>query len=274
MNTFFSSARPGTEVTINNVTFESPVLYFRDDFFQLWFTADSDKIKKLMPSDKLHPVTLIGKKALIGFAAFNYLETTIGAYGEVAVVIPTVYGKKPMPTIPALKESNYKGFGLLVMHLPVTSLIARDGGRGGWGYTKFIANMNFTNTPEFVECYLAEENKHILTLRVAKRGIIKNEKKPLITYSVKDGKLIKTIIPQKGVLKLSMITKGSFLKLGDHPVSESIRELNLSDKPFQSRYYLEHSAILPFGEAIEEGVRPLDGYKGKDSDVKQTVVYI
>ncbi|RLB77210.1 MAG: hypothetical protein DRH06_04275, partial [Deltaproteobacteria bacterium] len=35
--------------------FELPILYFRDDLFLLFYTADYNKVKALMPSDKLHP---------------------------------------------------------------------------------------------------------------------------------------------------------------------------------------------------------------------------
>jgi len=73
------------------------------------------------------------KKALLGIAAFNYVDTSIGPYGEVAVVIPVVHRRRPLPLLPALMEASYPGFGNLVLHLPVTGLKPRDAGRGVWG---------------------------------------------------------------------------------------------------------------------------------------------
>lgn len=270
---FFDSTRPGSEVSHAAATFELPILYFRDDLFLLFYRADYGKVKELMPSDKLHPVSLMGNQALLGVAAFNYRDTTIGPYGEVGIVIPSVYGKKPLPVLPGLQEANYPGFGVLVLHLPVTKSIARDAGRGEWGYTKFVADMKFTNTPELHRCELSE-GKHILTMQVAKRGAVKKDRKPLITYSVKDGKLIKTVVAQTGICRNSYNAKGSYLELGDHPVADSIRELNLSEKPFQSRYYIERSGILPAGEVIEENVKPLEGYLGSDREGEHTTEYV
>ena len=274
MTDFFQGTRPGHEVEMRGQVFEMPILYFRDDAFILFFTADQERVKAIMPSNKLHPVTLPGQKAMIGLAAFNYIETSIGPYGEVGVVVPAVYASKPPPTtVPALLESRYNGFGLVVAHLPVTNTIARDGGRQGWGYTKFVADMKFGLTPEYMECRVSEEEQHILTVRVTRGGVFKRDKKPLVTFSVKDGNLIKTTIPQVGSCRMSLKPTGSFLLLGHHPVSESIRDMGISTRPFMSRYYVERSAILPTGQVIEEGVRPLEGYLGRDREGEHTVEY-
>ena len=127
------------------------------------------------------------------------------------MVIPVVYGRKLLPFLPALLESRWPGFGLLVMHLPVTRIEARDAGRGQWGYTKFMADMRFTITPEYNEVKMDEEGSHILTMRVMKRGVIFPDCKPLVTYSVKDLKLIKTTVAQRGICKKCFMTSGSFL---------------------------------------------------------------
>ena len=230
MKSFFSNsnASPGKEVIFNEQAIELPILYYRDDFFALYFTADMEKVIKILPSTNLHPVMMPNGRAIVGVGAFNYMETTIGSYGEVPIVIPVVYGKKTSPytgLIPALMESWFPGFGLLVMHLPVTSILARDGGRQGWGYTKFIADMHFVINSNHLECQMHEEDRHILDLRVLRKwskGMLIREKRPIITYSVMDNNLIKTIIPQKGIKRVAIHTKGSFLKLGDHPIAESV----------------------------------------------------
>ena len=184
------------------------------------------------------------------------------------------YGEKPpTPVLPGLMEAKYPGFGVLVMHLPVTKTVARDAGRGQWGYTKFVADMKFISTPEYHQVEMGEEEEHILTMRAAKKGMLRREKKPLVTYSVLNRNLIMTTIPQKGTYRMRFSSKGSFLKLGDHEVSKSIRELGLSDKPIITRYYVERSGILPAGQVIEKDVAPLDGYFGKDREGKHETFY-
>ena len=274
MSDFFEGTRPGKEVTFGKATFELPILYFRDDMFALFFTADFAKLKSLIPSDKLHPIRVSRRRALLGIAAFNYLDTSIGPYGEVGVVVPVVRGKRPaLPLLPGLLEGWYPNFGALVLHLPVTTQKARDAGRGQWGYTKFVSDMQFDNTPEYLECSLSGGKSHILTLHVAKRGWHFTDNRPVVTFTVLDGNLIQTVIPQKGRCRASLSPKGSYLTLGDHEMAESIRQLELSQSPLQSRYYVERSAILPAGEIIEKGVRPLDGIRGTDRKGKLVVRY-
>jgi len=275
MSTFFSSNIPFQKVTHGTAVFNLPVHYYRDDSFLLFYTADPQRVRHLLPSSKLHPILLPGNRTIVGAAAFNYIDTGIGPYGEIGLVIPVVYSTKTPRTLwPAILESRYPGFGVLVMHLPVTKTVARDAGRGHWGYTKFIADMTFTITPEFMECRMKEDHRDILTLRVARKGIPVRDKQPLVTYSVLNNNLIKTVIPQIGSFRLSLTPKESFLSLGDHPVAESFRRLGLGRSPLLSRYYLERSAMLPAGEVIETGVRPLDGYIGKDREGIHEIRYL
>jgi len=276
MKAFFESeVGHRRRVTYGAATFDLPILYFRDDLFALFFSADAERVKAILPSERLHPVMVSSNRSMVGIGAFNYIDTTVGPYGEVAVILPVVHSTKSPPRlIPALKESRYPGFGALVMHLPVTRIVARDAGRGEWGYTKFIADMNFVLPPEYLECHMSELGQHILTLRVARRGVPLRDTKPLITYSVKDGNLIRTVIPQRGTCRVCFRPKGSFLELGDHPVSDTIRSLGLGQRPFMSRYYVERSGVLPSGEIVERGVGPLDGYIGQEREGAHTVKYL
>ena len=274
--TFFNNVRPGNNVTYNEATFDLPILYFRDDFFGLYFSADYKKVKAIMPSTNLHPLMLPNGKAIIAITAYNYTDTSIGPYGEIPVAIPAVLNEKKSrlsSLLPLLKESNYPGFGALVQHLPVTKVLARDAGRGEWGYTKFVADMNFRVTPEYFQCRMNDKDKHILDLHVPKRGFRLKDKKPLTTYSVKDNQLIKTVIKQNGIKRMSINTKGAYVKFGNHPVAESIKTLGIAPTPFLSFYYTERSAILPSGEVVEKNVRPFEGHIGEASEAIHETLY-
>ncbi len=273
---FFSGTRPGRKVKYGKASFELPVLYLRDDFFGLYFTADVRKVRGILPSERIHPVTMPNGRAIVVILAYNYIDTTIGPYGEVPVVIPVLYDKKHLPFtgfVPALGQADYPGFAVLVMHLPVTKIEARDAGRGEWGYTKFIADMRFDITPEFLQCSMAEGEEHILDLRVMRRGFHVRDDKPLVTLSVKENRLIRTVIPQKGVMRVSLATRGSFVKFGTHAMARSIQALDLAERPFMASFYTERAAILPSGAVIEEKVRPFEGYRGRDRKAKHVTRY-
>ena len=276
MKAFFNHSEPKDTISIGDEKIELPILYFRDDYFALYFSADYDKVKAAMPADQLYPVMLPNGRAVVALGAFNYIETTIGPYGEFAVAVPAVYGKPTTASngiFPLLMESSYPGFGAVVLHLPVTTRKARDGGRTIWGYTKFIADMHFTVCPEYMQCTLRERDAHILDLRVRRKGIYMRDRKPLTTYTVKDRQLIKTVVPQIGTKRFSLLTGGSYVRLGTHPMAESIKALDLASKPFMSVCYPERGAILPAGRVIATDVAPLEGYYGEDRTAEHTVAY-
>jgi hypothetical protein len=263
---FFDGTRPGHSVSHGSASFDLPIVYLRDDCFGLFFTASAERLRESLPSDRLHPVLVSRRRALLAIVAFHYIDTSVGPYGEVAVVAPVVHGSgRPSPILPALLESRWPGFGMLVLHLPVTTSLARDAGRGQWGYTKFVADMRFELTPEALECRLSEGEQHVLSLRVQRGGLFVRDRKPLVTYSVLDGRLIRTQIPQRGAYRARLAGSGSRLELGEHPVADELRALELS-RPLLTRYYVERAAILPEGQAVETGVRPLEGWKGEDRE--------
>lgn len=268
MRDFFEGTRPGRMVTVGDTTYELPALYFRDVSFGGIFSADLEKLRGVMPSDKLHPIPIGRGRGLMAVIAFDYLETTVGPYGEVAVSVPAVYAdRSPPPWLPMLLEAKWPGFGHVIMHLPVTTRVSRDGGRYGWGYAKFISQMQFESTPEHYECRLAEGGEHILTLRIGKRGIVIPDRRPIITYSVKNRALVRTTIPQIALVRTGLGARGASLVLGEkHPVARSIRDLDVDPSPLITRAFIERSAILPDGDVIEHGVRPLEGYRGADRE--------
>lgn len=271
---FFNGTRPGEQVTLGGKGAELPILYFRDDLFAVFVTCSMKRVKEIMPTDRLKPVSMGPGRAVVGFGAFNYIDTSIGPYGEVGVIIPVVHDRPNPPIIPILLEASYPGLGFLVMHLPVTTLLARDGGRLIWGYTKFTSEMHFTNTPESISCELSEGGKLILRASMKKQGILRRDNRPLVTYSVLDRELIRTRIATRAIYLLNMFPKSAEVVFGAHPVADTIKALEPGKRPIQSRFYVERSAILPRGEVVESGVEPMDGFRGEDREGKLTISYV
>lgn len=274
MNSFYGKARPGTMTKIGKTPVELPILYLRDDHFALMYTADFKKAQELMPTKNLHPVAMPNGRALVAVAAFNFLETSIGSYGEIGIVLFVVHGRKPLPLIPAIRESRYAGFGSIVLHLPVTKIIARDSGRGIWGYPKFCTDMEFTVMPEFKQVELSEKGQYILTMRVPNRGGLKRDARDMVTYTVKGNDLVRTNIAQLGTYRQCMNPSDAVLELGNHPMADTLRSLDISKRPLLSRLFLERSAILPSGIVVENGVRSSQEYSGSDYEGTHRTKYM
>ena len=119
-----------------------PVHYRRADVFMAIFPARYRWLKDRLP-DGLRPLWLGSDRAPLAVTAFNYLESSIDPYGEVAILIPCTRGAALPGLVVSALDSLYPGFGFFVMHLPVTSDIADVLGRSVWGYPKFVADIDF-----------------------------------------------------------------------------------------------------------------------------------
>ncbi len=81
-------------------------------------------------------------------------------------------------------------------------------------------------------------------------------------------------MPQHAIACNGLLPRDCYLRLGNHEVAESIRQLKPSERPLLSRQFLQRSLILPAGKVVERGVRPLDGYRGGDDPGVHDVRYL
>jgi hypothetical protein len=259
-------------VDIGSAVVDLPIMYYRDDSFMGMFPAAYEPVRTLLPSRDLYPVTLPDGRATVGIFAFNYLETGIGPYGEIGVAIPCTHGHQAPALVPLLLESRYPGWGGFVLHLPVTSLVARDGGRVAFGYAKFVADMAFQKRPAYQSVYMSEGGAHILTLTVQQRGLTLKDNRPLVTYSVRGGQLLRTTIPSRAVYQMGLTPGSATLELGDHEIAHQLRGLDISATAAFTKNYLTRSGILPAGEPVGAADRPHGGYAGQDREYGQLTV--
>jgi len=95
-----------------------------------FFPLPTRNVRALLPSPQLRPVEAVPGYAVLAFVAFEYRDTDIGPYNEVAVCVPVLYNSPlNLPLVPLLLEKSYPGLGFYVHHLPVTTDIACRAGR-------------------------------------------------------------------------------------------------------------------------------------------------
>lgn len=255
-------------VDVGSAHIDLPIRHYRDDRFLGVFSADYEAVREVLPSQELSPARLWSGRAAIVVAAFNYLDTSIGPYGEVGIAVPCIYNRYAPPVVPMVLENKYPGWGGFLLYLPVTTHLAHDAGRSIWGYPKFVADMAFQNRPAYQRVRLAEGGAHILTMTIRQSGIATVEdNRPLITYSVLDRKLIKTTVPSRGLYQLGVASGLGILELGNHEISRQLRGFDISTDAMLTRNYLRGYAILPAGTPVGTVARPYRGYAGEMPDL-------
>ena len=259
----------------------SPIIFNRSEMSQTLHTASFEEVRGHLPSDDLYPVRLSGDRAVVAIGAYRHDEITshgvhgkaLMPYGE--VIIAALVSRRPTPPVLPLLVPGLMGrsVGAFVLHLPVTHRAARDGGRLGWGYPKFIADMDFEDSLETLRCTLAEGEHEILRHTVYPSGQPSMLSSSTILYSVLEGELLALEVPMSGLSRQRWGSGGGRLELGDHQVADELRPLAISPEPFLTRRVSELHLALTFGHAVGEA-RPYLGYIGGDRDLgRYTVRY-
>jgi hypothetical protein len=132
--------------------------------------------------------------------------------------------------------------------------------------------MEFEKRPAYQRVHMSEGGAHILTLTVKQQGLVIKDNRPLITYSVREGQLLKTTIPSRAVYQMGLLPGLGTLELGDHPVARQLRELEIAATATITKNYLSRCSILPAGESLGMADRPHVGYLGQEREYGRLTV--
>lgn len=274
MGGFFPDDAVAEAVDVGSGPVDLPIRYYRTDCFLGVFSADLDAVAARLPSERLRPVRLRSNRAAVGIIAYNYIETGVGPYGEIGVAPLCTSGGFAPPLLSALLETRNPHFGGFVLHLPVTSRIARDAGRVVWGYPKFVADMDFDLRPETRRVELGEGGDQILGLTIRHRGPIVRDRNPLVTFSEEGGDILRTEVASRAAYHVGLGSSAGHLELGAHPIADELRAMDISRDTIATKSFVSHAAILPRGRVLVRADRPYDGHAGTDDEFgRHTIRY-
>ncbi len=223
-----------------------PIHYRDAESMMAFFPLPVRHVKALLPAPGMRPVEVVPGYAVLALIAFEYRDTDIGPYNELGICFPILF-KSPLsiPFVPLLLEKNYPRLGFYVHRLPVTTQVACRAGREIWGYPKFVADIGFEENNEQRICHLREGGKHILSLSVDRpEGRLKEEERNLVTYSVLEDRVLKTVVRTRMHIEHRRI-RGAELTLGDHSIARELEGLEISKRLIESRIADRMEAVLP-----------------------------
>jgi hypothetical protein len=242
-------------------------------------TASLERVAAVLPSDLLRPARLPGDKGIVMVGCMRHQLVTVNGvqgqaippYGEVMVAIGVTRQAAP-PLLPLVAPTwTRMSLGAFVLHLPVTNRVARDGGRGPYGYPKFVADMEFEDSVGACRTRLSEGDHTILTQQAWPSGRPKLSGGSLTLYSVLDERLLALDVPLSMVEQRRFGKRGGRLELGDHQVADELRTLELDPEPFLTRRLTSLRLSLGVPEPIGSA-RPYTGYLGEDREFGRYLV--
>lgn len=237
-----------TTMWIGEHEMKAPLHYRDGEQMTGIFPAKLGKLRKLLPDPRISPARLAPGVGAITVTCFEYRDTDIAPYNELAIGIPLnePFFRSNMPGRAMLSAVRRGQYDTWVHHLPVTTEIARLGGVEFYNYPKFNASIDFESSPQRRSCELAEGAEHILTLDCKRlKGeeatdlqifshLWQNRERQSSEFKIRAHKLGRSIMP--GAAKLTLGSR--------HPISTELRSVLLSKSSIAAAYSPKIEGIL------------------------------
>ena len=164
-------AVPQRDIAIRGVPARSPTFYRDVRMLMGVFTADlaqcQAELSRLAPQLASSAVRVLPGRGLVAIQAFAYRDTDVGPYGEIAVSIAVrpPGSRLPGPVI-AARSAISGDFHGVVVTMPVTTDLALWGGLDFFNFPKYLADIDFTESPYGTTCALRERASGTLELEL------------------------------------------------------------------------------------------------------------
>ncbi|MDE3069884.1 MAG: acetoacetate decarboxylase family protein [Acidobacteriota bacterium] len=244
----FFDGVPQMDATLSGQAVKLPIFYYDGTAIGAVFPARLAALRRLMPDPRFSPARLAPGVGAVAITCFEYRDTDIGPYNELAISVPLnePYHAPNLPGRALLASLRRRQMHAWVQHLPVTTEIARAGGVELYNYPKFIGGIEFERSGTGIECRLSEGREHILTLSGALIPTPRSERIQLFSHLWMDGQ------PQGSEFKINAAEMGvsvwgssARLELGTrHPIARELGSLLYSPMPVQYQYIARFEGIL------------------------------
>lgn len=243
---FFEGVRQ-QPVTTSAGPCELPILYRDASLIGVFYRVDPAAATAVLGDLPLEPMTLFGK-AIVFIAGFEYRETTIGPYGELAVAIQVRRkGTRPSWWSSLRKPETTTDQGLYVVNLPVTMDAARAAGVDIWGFPKYVSEMETEFGDDGVSFRLGDE----LHLTMGQGRGLKLAGMPFTTFSVLGDSLVRTVVATAHKVRWGGASSVRLEVTGDGPSATTVRVLGLPEAGAAFAFRGDAlQAILPAGTVV------------------------
>lgn len=248
--------RPQRAVPTSAGPMDFPILYRDIGGFFAFFHVDAKRVSRELAGTGLAVVPPVGR-TVAGVAFFTYRDCTIASYDEAALAVIARPQGEPRERslsalVDALRANPLSGIASHILQLPVTTGQARAGGVEVYGYPKFVADISvLLDGNRFRGIVIEKETgSTIVRLEGSTRLGVSVPGRDTVTWSCRDGQLIRTHIEMDQTLRLSP-GFGFRLQAGNshHAMARQIRALGLDGKrPFLVARSDHYRSVLPLGE--------------------------
>lgn len=211
------------------------------------FPARMSALRDALPSTRFEPARLAPGVGAVAVVCFEYRDSDVGVYNEVAVAI-MLNDRRRGANVPgrALVRNVRRGeFDAFVHHLPVTTELALEGGVRFWNYPKFLAEIEFGAEADVIVCTLSQAGEGILTLRGAAIATPRSGERWFHSFTWMDGR------PQLADVSINAHALGicnrpgaATVEPGPHPIGRELSAMLISKRSIHYQRMPRFEAIL------------------------------
>jgi len=233
------------QVKVRNILVDIPLKY-RGRAITALFPISTKKALEAINCSKIYPAEISFNKCLLNITLFDYYNTPVGPYAELALSIPVFYNQFiNIPLFPLLLNNFFKNFGFFIVTIAQNTDIAIEHGNVITGYPHYekVIDVKFKSDGEYINTEAYEDNKEILKLKINKPQKEKLQDKSYTTYFKKGDSLSQITMDTSTIMGRP---KSCDLKLGNHELSERIRQFDISYNPIEVQYFSDAIEILNY----------------------------
>lgn len=225
----------------------SPVpfpLFYRDlAYVGIFLLAPLATVRSILPSNRMHPFRLTPWHCIVTITASEYKDSDIGPYNAVSVGVP-FFLDRASPMLTGILRTPPEAPMIYLIHLPVTTEIARAAGVAAANFPESLADIGFASDDQRVSCHVDAEGKSILRLSARKPDLRPLARQRVCPITLQKDRLLRSeLIYSEGRAGISRKRSDVNLEFGEHPMGLKLKELRLG-RVLQYQYYPAGQAVL------------------------------
>lgn len=246
-STFFDGVHQ-TSLSVNGQAVKVPLFYRDGTAMTAIFPARLSVLRSVLPDPRFVPARLAPGIGVVGITCFEYRDTDIGPYNELAIslILNEPYFRANLPGRALISALRRHQFDAWIHHLPVTTEIARAAGVDFYNYPKFTASIDFTEEHGRRTCRLTDGLDHVLTLSGSQSSPLHPGALQFFSHLWMDRQ------PQSSEFKIGAAAMRETLSPGAatltlgaaHPIARELDRMLLWHRPIYYQYLARFDGIL------------------------------
>jgi hypothetical protein len=213
--------------------------------FGVFYRVSLARARELMGDDRgVEPWPILGAAVAVLYV-WEHRDSSVGAHGEVGLGIQARRrGARPSLLRLGLDTGAQADQALWVAQLPVNTHAARDAGVDLWGFPHYVTDISTRFDDDVARVRLGRE----LELSIGRLGGPTLRGQPVVTYSGRSGRLLRTCIDVDRRVTWGTGRSAELRMIGGGPLADAAHRLGLEHAPRLAAFRSDGvRALLPAG---------------------------